>query len=136
MLYSRPQLRLLLVLAAILLAGLGVREWRAGFPDAADRLERFDREEPARPLLPPPRPEPRPGSPSPAAPPTETKRAKPSQETRGEPGAQGVPDPRPLAQLPRRTAGEGVRALCNPVKCHGAGLEITGIVTNSRRDFP
>jgi len=52
MLYSRPQLRLLLVLATIFLAGLGIREWRAGFPDAALRLERFDREEPAAPLLP------------------------------------------------------------------------------------
>ena len=108
MLYSRPQLRLLLVLAAILLAGLGVREWRASFPDAADRLERFDREEPAPPLLPSPRPEPRPGSPSPAAPPMGTKRAKPSQETRGEPGAQGVPDPRPL-DLNRATVAELAR---------------------------
>jgi competence ComEA-like helix-hairpin-helix protein len=52
MLYSRPQLRLLLLLAAIFLVGLGVREWRAGFPALADRLERFDREEPIAPLLP------------------------------------------------------------------------------------
>jgi competence ComEA-like helix-hairpin-helix protein len=52
MLYSRPQLRLLLLLASILLAGLGVREWRAGFPTLADRLERFDRDEPIAPLLP------------------------------------------------------------------------------------
>ena len=52
MLYSRAQLRLLLVLAAILLVGLGVREWRAGFPDAALRLERFDREEALAPLMP------------------------------------------------------------------------------------
>jgi competence ComEA-like helix-hairpin-helix protein len=51
MLYSRPQLRLLLLLASILLVGLGVREWRAGFPDLADRLERFDRDEPIAPLL-------------------------------------------------------------------------------------
>src|SRR5215831_17926501 len=43
--YSRPQLKLLVLLAAILLAGLGVREWRAGFPDAAERLDRFDRED-------------------------------------------------------------------------------------------
>src|SRR5439155_11986851 len=43
---------LLLVLATILLAGLGIREWRAGFPDAALRLERFDRAEPSAPLLP------------------------------------------------------------------------------------
>ncbi len=51
MLYSRSQLRVLLVLAALFLAGLGVRQWRAGFPDAALRLERFDREpEPTGPL--------------------------------------------------------------------------------------
>jgi competence ComEA-like helix-hairpin-helix protein len=42
--YSRPQLKLLLLLAATLCVGLGMREWRAGFPDLADRLERFDRE--------------------------------------------------------------------------------------------
>ena len=51
MLYSLPQLRLLILLALTLLAGLGAREWRAGFPDAALRLERFDREaEPTGPL--------------------------------------------------------------------------------------
>jgi competence ComEA-like helix-hairpin-helix protein len=50
-LYSAPQLRLLILLALTLLAGLGVREWRAGFPDAALRLERFDRDEPAAPLV-------------------------------------------------------------------------------------
>jgi competence protein ComEA len=44
-LYSLPQLRLLILLALALLVGLGVREWRAGFPDAASRLERFDRDE-------------------------------------------------------------------------------------------
>src|SRR5262245_1448969 len=49
MLYTRAQLKLLLALAATLLIGLGVREWRAGFPELADRLERFDREEPAPP---------------------------------------------------------------------------------------
>jgi len=65
MLYSRPQLSLLLVLGAALLGGLAVREWRAGFPDAAARLETFDRQEstatpgptpltgPARPPRPP-----------------------------------------------------------------------------------
>ena len=47
--YPRPQLTLLLLLAAIALTGLGVREWRAGFPVAAERLDRFDREDP-RPL--------------------------------------------------------------------------------------
>jgi competence ComEA-like helix-hairpin-helix protein len=47
MLYSRPELRLLLVLAGLFLAGLAVREWRAGFPDAASRVERFDQDAPA-----------------------------------------------------------------------------------------
>ena len=45
MLYSVPQLRLLILLALTLLVGLGVREWRAGFPEAAERLERFDRDD-------------------------------------------------------------------------------------------
>jgi competence ComEA-like helix-hairpin-helix protein len=53
--YSRPQLKLLLVLAAVFLAGLGAREWRAGFPDAAERLERFDRVDPPPPIPPAPR---------------------------------------------------------------------------------
>ena len=53
--YSRPQLKLLLLLAGILLAGLGVREWRADFPEAAERLERFDREDPPPPIPPAPR---------------------------------------------------------------------------------
>ena len=92
--YSLPQLRLLILLALTLLGGLGVREWRAGFPDAAERFERFDREEPPAALVPdvepsappsvgpsPPAPRPGlqtgappPGSPAPAAapaPPTE-----------------------------------------------------------------
>ena len=51
MLYTVPQLRVLSLLALTLLVGLGVREWRAGFPDAADRLEGFDREESAGPLV-------------------------------------------------------------------------------------
>ena len=54
--YSRPQLELLLLLAAVLLVGLGVREWRADFPDAAERLERFDHEDPPPPIPPAPRP--------------------------------------------------------------------------------
>ena len=54
MLYTVPQLRLLALLALTLLVGLGVREWRAGFPDAAERFERFDREEVVAPLLPDP----------------------------------------------------------------------------------
>src|SRR6267378_3573557 len=52
--YSRPQLKLLFLLAAVFLVGLGVREWRAGFPDAAERLERFDREDPPPPIPPAP----------------------------------------------------------------------------------
>jgi competence protein ComEA len=66
--YSRPQLKLLLVLALTLLAGFGVREWRAGFPELAERLERFDREEPAAPLIPAPAQERRPPA-APSAPP-------------------------------------------------------------------
>ena len=50
--YTGPQLRLLLVLAAILLGGLGVKEWRSGFPDAAQRIEGFDRQEAMPPTLP------------------------------------------------------------------------------------
>ncbi len=61
--YPGPQLRLLILLALTLLVGLGVREWRAGFPDAAERLERFDREDDAAIL-----PEPVPARPAPGAP--------------------------------------------------------------------
>ena len=79
MLYPGPQLRLLILLALTLLVGLGVREWRAGFPDAAERLERFDRDD-ETPLMPdttpaagasasPASPARRPGL-SPSAPPT------------------------------------------------------------------
>jgi competence ComEA-like helix-hairpin-helix protein len=56
MTYPRPQLRLLFLLAGILLVGLGVREWRAGFPELAERLERFDREDAPPPIPPQPRP--------------------------------------------------------------------------------
>jgi competence ComEA-like helix-hairpin-helix protein len=45
-LYSRAELKLLLALAAVGLVGLGVREWRTGFPVEAERLERFDQESP------------------------------------------------------------------------------------------
>ena len=51
MLYPRPQLRLLFVVAAVFLVGLGVRGWRSGFPELALRLERFDRDAPPTPLL-------------------------------------------------------------------------------------
>lgn len=80
MLYSRPQLRLLFALAATLLAGLAVGEWRHGFPDAAERLERFDREEmpllQSPPSLAPSAPKPRPAAPPasvPAAAPADAK---------------------------------------------------------------
>lgn len=53
--YSPSQLKLLLLLAGIFLVGLGVREWRADFPAAAERLERFDHEDPPPPLPPAPR---------------------------------------------------------------------------------
>lgn len=61
--YPGPELRLLILLAFTLLVGLGVREWRAGFPDAAERLERFDREDDAAVL-----PEPVPARPAPVSP--------------------------------------------------------------------
>jgi len=64
--YTAPQLRVLGLLALTLLVGLAVREWRAGFPDAAHRLESFDREEPG-PLL-PEAPAPAPARPLPAHP--------------------------------------------------------------------
>jgi len=51
MLYSRAQLKLVLALAVTLLAGMGVREWRAGFPGVAERMERFDRAEPLAPVV-------------------------------------------------------------------------------------
>ena len=65
MLYSRPQLSLLLVLGAALLGGLVVREWRAGFPDVAARLETFDRQQSTA----PPGPIPLTGSARPSRPP-------------------------------------------------------------------
>jgi len=82
--YSAPQLRLLILLALTLLAGLGVREWRAGFPDAAERFERFDRETPLEPLLPEPR------APGPAALGSTEAAAAPSGTA---PTAGGVPAP-------------------------------------------
>lgn len=105
MLYARPQLRLLLVLATLFLAGLGVREWRAGFPDAADRLERFDREEPLAPLLPSPRAESRPASSGAPVKATSMSGAVPGAEPRGTSPAPASQDPRPL-DLNRATAAE------------------------------
>jgi competence ComEA-like helix-hairpin-helix protein len=42
--YTRHQLLLLLVILASAGAGLAVREWRARYPEVADRLESFDHE--------------------------------------------------------------------------------------------
>lgn len=95
--YSRPQLKLLLLLAAIFLAGLGVREWRAGFPDAAERLERFDHEDPPPPIPPAPRPRALPRWAAPRAEPTPPTRAVQPQRTRpAAPAPAAVADPRPL----------------------------------------
>ena len=81
--YSLPQLRLLILLALTLLVGLGVREWRAGFPDAAERFDRFDREDPASPLLPdaesPPAAAPGRATPPAPAPPAPTAPAPPAE---------------------------------------------------------
>jgi competence protein ComEA len=95
--YSRPQLKLLLLLAAVLLAGLGVREWRADFPDAAERLERFDHEDPPPPIPPAPALEPPPAGPPPASRRLRRSRAPVVPGTHPPP-ARGPPpvDPRPL----------------------------------------
>jgi len=82
-LYTGPQLRVLSLLALTLLVGLGVREWRAGFPDAADRLEGFDREESPAPLLP--------EATSPPAGPTRAHAGSPAGTGRAEPAPR--PDP-------------------------------------------
>jgi competence ComEA-like helix-hairpin-helix protein len=105
MLYSRPQLRLLLLLTSIFLVGLGVREWRAGFPALADRLERFDRDEPIAPLLPA-----APGEDSPAqARPKQKMTSAASSPTRPEaresPAAAAEPPSQPL-DLNRATAAD------------------------------
>jgi competence ComEA-like helix-hairpin-helix protein len=92
MLYPGPQLRLLILLALTLLVGLGVREWRAGFPDAAERLERFDREDPA-PLLPE-------TAPVPAGPPTPaSRRSGPPARTTTLPDASTPPSAPPAEPL-------------------------------------
>ncbi len=108
MFYSGPQLKLLLALTATLLIGLGVREWRAGFPDLAERLERFDREDAAA-LLPPPTagPEQRPARfDKPVA--NRPVDAPSRQEERAAPAAAAPADPRPL-DINRATAAELAR---------------------------
>jgi competence protein ComEA len=94
--YSLPQLRLLILLALTLLVGLGVREWRVGFPDAAERFEQFDREDPVSPLLPdadsPPALAPRDApvraapAPAPAAPPVPSPPSEPLDVNRADVG--------------------------------------------------
>ena len=94
--YSRPQLKLLLVLAVTLLAGFGVREWRAGFPDMAQRLEHFDREEPAAPLIPAPAQERRPPAAPSAAPSAAAATGQSPAIRRPGPVPMAPTDPRPL----------------------------------------
>ena len=95
--YSRSQLKLLLLLAGIFLVGLGVREWRADFPAAAERLERFDHEDPPPPIPPAPRSR---TAPRWAAAPVEAAApARAPQPPRPRPAAAPAPapaDPRPL----------------------------------------
>ena len=117
MLYPGPQLRLLILLALTLLVGLGVREWRAGFPDAAERLERFDREDTA-PLLPEPAPTPSvpaglsaPGSrrPAPATTAPTPPAASTSPSAPAEPLDVNQADAAALARLPGVGAGMAQR---------------------------
>jgi competence ComEA-like helix-hairpin-helix protein len=97
MTYPRPQLRLLFLLAVIFLVGLGVREWRAGFPELAERLERFDREDAPPPIPPQPRPRAMPRWAAAAKPetPTPPPRAGP-RRARAVVEPEHVTDPRPL----------------------------------------
>jgi len=94
--YSRPQLKLLLVLAVTLLAGFGVREWRAGFPDMAERLEHFDREQPAAPHIAAPAQERRPPAAPNAAPPAPASIGPSRTVPRAGPVPMAPTDPRPL----------------------------------------
>lgn len=102
MLYSRPQLSLLLLVGAALLAGLAVREWRAGFPEAAARLETFDRVEAGAvpgptPLTTPARPARAPRPPRMTPPPAAAARITPEAAPERAPKQDLEPaDPRPL----------------------------------------
>jgi competence ComEA-like helix-hairpin-helix protein len=52
MLYTRPQLAVLLVVVLVAGIGLGVGRWRSAYPEIAERLERFDRVvEPMKPTV-------------------------------------------------------------------------------------
>ena len=97
--YTLPQLRLLILLAFTLLVGLGVREWRAGFPDAAERFERFDREDAVSPLAPDADAPPAGAGPreAPGRPPAPAAPAMPGRVT---PPAPATPVPSPAAPPP------------------------------------
>jgi competence protein ComEA len=92
MLYSRPQLALLLLVAVALLGGLVVREWRAGFPEAAARVEAFDRDETPTGPGPVPFASPRPSRP----PPSPVTRPVPGSRPGSIAQVESVTDPRPL----------------------------------------
>jgi competence ComEA-like helix-hairpin-helix protein len=98
--YTRPQISLLVALVAVFLVGLGVREWRAGYPELAERLERLDREETPAPLPTPPRREPRPARRSEPGPTRASARVE-AGPAGAEPaatasGTDAAADPRPL----------------------------------------
>jgi len=98
--YARRELWLLIGLAAVFLVGIGVREWRAGFPALAEQIEQFDREEPPEPMPPAaprePRTSRRPVRRADAA--AETPTPAPAPARRPPPPAAPAPepDPRPL----------------------------------------
>jgi competence ComEA-like helix-hairpin-helix protein len=104
MLYSHSQIRLLLIFATLFLIGLAVREWRAGFPDAAERLERFDRDEAPDALLSRPRSESPPANSSAAR----SADSKASAVSPASSAAAGDRDPRPL-DINRASAAELAR---------------------------
>jgi competence ComEA-like helix-hairpin-helix protein len=100
--YSRPQLRALLALAGLLTVGLGVREWRAGFPERALQLERFDRDDrdmpvalvEGRPVEPGPRPmASRPGARRTEPAPPRSRRPTASPRSQEAPAGEAVPSP-------------------------------------------
>ena len=97
--YARRELWLLIGLTAVFVVGIGVREWRAGFPAAVERIERLDREEPPEPLPPTAPREPRPRRPARRADAaSEAPTPAPSSARRSPPAAGPAlePDPRPL----------------------------------------
>jgi competence protein ComEA len=121
--YPGPQLRLLILLALTLLLGLGVREWRAGFPDAAERLERFDREDPTPfPLEPAPVPA--------APPPPAARRAGPGGATPAPPAASTPPPSSPAEPLDVNQADAAALARLPGV---GAGLAQRIVEERERR---